>query len=89
MKKSIATVTDHAVLRYLERVAGLDVERVRREIGRRVDRGAELGASGVVVDGIRYVLSPMGSVITVMIASREELRHPSRGRIGRGNETAE
>lgn len=72
MKKSIAIVTDHAVLRYLERVEGLDVERVRREIGRRVDRGARLGASGVVVDGIRYVLSPMGSVITIMIANRPE-----------------
>ncbi|WP_102226902.1 hypothetical protein [Acidimangrovimonas sediminis] len=75
MKKSIVTVTDHAVLRYLERVEGLDVERVRREIGRRVDRVALAGASAVLIEGHRYVLSPMGSVVTVMSAAR-----PERGR---------
>ena len=34
MKKSIHPVSDHAVLRYLERVHGVDVEAVRREVDR-------------------------------------------------------
>lgn len=77
MKKSIAIVTDHAVLRYLERVEGLDVEKVRREIGRRVDRGVDLRASGVVIDGWKYVLSPLGTVLTVQSATQ-----PRRGQNG-------
>lgn len=83
MKKSIVTVTDHAVLRYLEQVEGLDIERVRREIGRRVDRAKRgetlelAGIAAVLIEGYRYVLSPMGSVISVMSAKR-----PLRGQQG-------
>lgn len=68
IKKSLAHVTDHAVLRYLERVQGMDIERVRREIGRSVDRAVDMGACSVVVEGFRYTLSPNGSVITVAAA---------------------
>lgn len=57
MKKPLAHVTDHAVLRYLERVKGLDIDAVRLELGHVVDRAVELGAGAAVIDGIRYVLS--------------------------------
>lgn len=56
MKKPIAHVTDHAVLRHLERVQGIDVESVRRELGFKVDAAIEAGAAATVADGIRYVL---------------------------------
>ena len=71
MKKSVAHVTDHAVLRYLERVEGLDIERLRRLIGRRVDRAMEHeGASGLVVGGVRYKLRGH-AVTTVILVKRE------------------
>jgi hypothetical protein len=56
MKKPIAHVTDHAVLRHLERVQGIDVEGVRRELGFKVDAAIEAGATATVAEGIRYVL---------------------------------
>lgn len=64
MKKPLHPVTDHAVIRYLERVEGMDIETIRRRIGRKVDRAVELGAMGAVVDGVVYRLRD-GVVITV------------------------
>lgn len=64
MKKPLHHVTDHAVIRYLERVQGVDIEALRREIGRVADRGVEVGASGVISGGFIFVLSGI-AVITV------------------------
>lgn len=49
-------VSDHALLRYLERVVGIDVAGYRHEVERKVARGVEMGASAVVSEGFRYVL---------------------------------
>jgi hypothetical protein len=56
VKKPVAYVTDHAVLRHLERVQGIDIEAVRRELGLKVDAAIEAGAAATVSEGIRYVL---------------------------------
>lgn len=73
MKRPRISVTDHAVVRYLERVEGMDVERLRIEIGRIVERAAGLGANGVIVDGYRYVLADQ-AVTTVLTASKPDPR---------------
>lgn len=57
MKTPRTHVTDHAVLRYLERVVGLDIEGLRRQIGHDVDRAADLGACATQIDGWRYCLA--------------------------------
>lgn len=80
MKKPRAFVSDHAVVRYLERVVGIDVERFRREIGHRVDRAVEMGASGCVVGGYEYRLKD-GHVTTVVEATRPDLRCGRQRRI--------
>ncbi len=49
-------VTDHAVLRYLERVHGLDVEALRDHIGDLAKIGAEYQASSVVVGKVRIII---------------------------------
>lgn len=49
-------VSDHAVLRYLERVGGFDIERLRRDIEERVRDAAGAGARGVVIDGFRFFI---------------------------------
>lgn len=57
-------VTDHAVLRYVERVHGVDLAAVRRTIRRAVARGVERDASGVIRDGLTFRLS--GEVVTTV-----------------------
>lgn len=62
-------VSDHAVLRYLERARGIDVERAREEVARTVARGLQQGACGVLINGLRYVLRA-GRVVTVLDGPR-------------------
>lgn len=53
---AIPAITDHAVVRYLERVKGIDIEATRSEIAEIVRRGVGLGAQSVILDGMRYRL---------------------------------
>lgn len=78
MKKPLVHVTDHAVLRHLERVRGIDVEAVRRELGFKVDAAMEAGAVATISDGIRYVLVEDKLVSCVQVKSV-----PQRGRSNR------
>jgi len=73
MKKSVVTVSDHAVLRYIERVLAVDVEQLRREIGHQVDRTMREGACGVTSGGFTFRLAN-GVVTTVLEASQPDLR---------------
>lgn len=50
-------VTDHAVLRYLERCHGLDIEAVRRHLAGLAVNAAELGAVAVRVEAVRLFLA--------------------------------
>lgn len=65
MKKPLHRVTDHAVLRYLERCKGIDVEGVRRELGHKVEDAVRKGATGLISEGYVFRLSPGGSLVTV------------------------
>jgi hypothetical protein len=74
VKKPVVTVTDHAVLRYLERVLLMDVETLRRRIGREIDRRMIEGLpdpSGVEFDGIRFRISGR-HVTTCILAKRPQ-----------------
>lgn len=73
MKKPVVTVSDHALVRYIERVLDIDVETLRREIGRRIDRVVVDGACGVTIDGYTYRLID-GTVTTVLETSRPDPR---------------
>lgn len=54
--KAPPAVTDHAILRYLERAHGLDTMVVRRYLSGRATNAARLGAIGVTIDGVKLVL---------------------------------
>lgn len=58
-------VTDHAVLRYLERVYGVDIDALRARIERITAEARAQGARGLNSDGVAYQLSQGGRVITV------------------------
>jgi len=82
MKKPRHRVSDHAVLRYLQRVQGFDIEALRRRIGRIVDRHQEHGAaSGIISGGFVYKLKG-GVVATVFPANRRHPKPENRGRRG-------
>lgn len=53
-------VTDHALLRYCERVFGLDIEMVRKHIENSVRVPAKAGATTVTIDGYVYCLKERG-----------------------------
>ena len=57
MKRPRTAVSDHAIVRYLERVEGFDIAALRQTIARRVDYAASLGATAVIIDGFRYVFA--------------------------------
>lgn len=68
MKRRVVdiAVSDHAVLRWLEREHGLDVLAVKRHMAGLVQAGAELSAVAVCVGHVRLVLQdgPAGHAST-------------------------
>lgn len=88
MKRSRVRVSDHALIRYLERVGGFDIERLRVEIARRVEAGVAAGACGVVVDGWSYRIKEdaHGPVVTTVIAADWGIRNHERGGPGKGGD---
>lgn len=80
MKKPRVHVTDHAIVRHLERVLGLPIEDLRREIGRDIDGARERieigGEIGVVIGAHVYKLK--GSVVTTVVSRCEQARGKGR-----------
>jgi len=64
-------VSDHAVLRYLQRVAGVDTEAIRRRIWLQARGSAARGANRCTVGGITYYMRD-GYVTTVTAAKLPE-----------------
>jgi hypothetical protein len=56
VKKPAVRVTDHAIVRYLERVGGFDIDGLRRQIEARLQAAADVGADTVIIDGARFCL---------------------------------
>lgn len=67
-------VSDHAVLRYLERVGGFNIEALRKAMARRIERPAELGVHAVNVEGYRFVVkSHPDRVVVVTVLDKDHL----------------
>lgn len=71
-------VTDHAVLRWLERVAGIPVEAVRQHLSvNGIDTAAAIGCDTVKMgDGVRLRLS--GSTVVTCLGKRKRKARPTR-----------
>lgn len=72
-------VTDHAVIRYMERVLGLDIDPVRAAIADVAGPAVRTGATAIITDGFRYVVRD-GAVATVTRANSD----PKHARDGQG-----
>lgn len=66
------TVSDHAVVRYCERVLGLDMEAVRGKILDICGPAAALGARAIVKDGHKFIISPGGDAVLTVHSNRHE-----------------
>ncbi|WP_170431913.1 hypothetical protein [Ruegeria arenilitoris] len=72
MGKRNLPVTDHAVLRWLERVAMVDIEAVRRQIHAETREALNSGAKRAVVNGTDYRMRD--GVVTTVISGRRAMR---------------
>lgn len=75
-------VSDHAVLRYLERCQGVDVEAVRAAIAAKADDPAGRGARVVTVDGVILCIGRRGGqpiVTTALGLDMRPQKRPGRG----------
>lgn len=85
-------ITDHALVRFLERVIGIDVDAIRTQIARLIPTGAlPLGAEGgptehgmLLVDDFQFLLTPVSliSVLTEEMDSTAWLGLTSRDEFG-------
>ncbi|MCC3246165.1 hypothetical protein LG047_12680 [Methylocystis sp. WRRC1] len=68
-------VTDHAVLRYIERIHGVDIERLREDMRQRLLRAADaaegIGGGSYVInaEGVRYRV--VGFNVVTVLSPRE------------------
>lgn len=76
-------VTDHALVRYLQRVGGFDMDALRAEMEDRVNKTYLAGAPSIVIDGFRFAISDDGRgpvVTTVLERGDQPCIAPNRGR---------
>lgn len=66
-------VSDHAVLRYLDRAMGLDVDAIRQSIEATVKPFLAEGVATVSKDGLAYIIRD-GRVVSVWEASRDAIQ---------------
>lgn len=73
-------ISDHAVLRFMQRCHGIDVEAYRRELAARVENAIAAGATSVKVAG--FVFHIKGGVLATVVPAKQ--RHVPRSRKARG-----
>ncbi len=73
------TVTDHALLRYIERVHGVDIEAIRSAIlTPAVVTAIKAGAAAVRSDECRYTIKDMAVVTVYVEQKRQNHKKPTR-----------
>lgn len=69
-------VTDHAVLRYIERIHGMNVETLREELKQRALRAAEaadrVGASNYVINSNGVRMRVVGGHVVTVLTPKEK-----------------
>lgn len=68
-------ISDHAVLRYLERVKGVDIESIRAEMqSRALDAAVAIGCDTVILSGGAR-LKLVGDVVSTVLSAKMPDRH--------------
>lgn len=66
-----AHITDHAVIRFLERAYGLDVEAIRQEMANGAQPAIDFGAPCAIVHGVRLLIADGATVVTALPKRRK------------------
>jgi hypothetical protein len=75
---SLPHVSDHAVIRYLERVRGINVDLIREHIALLCAPAANAGAANLLHGGFKYVFDH-GDVVTITpIGAKPSRTHQAR-----------
>lgn len=73
-------VSEHAILRYVERILGLDLVQLKAKLERQVRAAAQAGASSFTEDGATFVFetTPTGEIclVTVLTDKMRKGTHP-------------
>lgn len=72
--KGRAQVSDHALLRYLERAKGFDFTAIRDKIEMAAQAVIATGASSVIIDGLHLIVESNGVVVTAYDSRPQEYR---------------
>lgn len=75
-------VTDHAILRYLERICGVDIEQVKKLILDVTGRKSKLSGFKIVSDGFTFVVVDFG-VVTIHKAKSRHFSNFKTGKISK------
>jgi dihydrodipicolinate synthase/N-acetylneuraminate lyase len=76
-------VTDHALIRWLERAHNMPMETFRDHLRGIVEEAAKAGARTLTRDGMVYVISETGRLVTVQPDDRRRLLKAGRTVKGR------
>ncbi|MEM6904919.1 MAG: hypothetical protein AAF568_03415 [Pseudomonadota bacterium] len=71
--KRTVHVTEHALVRYAERVFGVDMKAARSRIARKVANAIRHGAGAVTIDGVTYHLR-QENVVTISVTENIKRR---------------
>lgn len=75
-------VSEHAILRYVERILGLDLVQLKAKLERQVRAAAQAGASSFTEDGATFVFetTPAGEICLVTVLTDKMRRGGTHGR---------
>ena len=77
MPKHRVHLSRHALERYLERVLGLNIERITRKIEYAGQEAFDAGAAAVTIDGVRFPITEVGTIVTAL-PSKSLARKPQK-----------
>ena len=76
--KQRVNISDHAVLRYLERILEVDVEAIRDRLAAEIRSAAQTGARRVTLSGATFVFdwAPSGGITVVTVITNKMRSRP-------------
>lgn len=74
-------VSDHALVRWLERVGGIDMDYFRDHIASVVQDAAEAGATKITIDGFIYAVTHNGTKDHVLTTVLEADMRPKKDKV--------
>lgn len=78
MTRRPLSISDHALIRHMERVMGLDIASLRLTLADRLDEAAQLGASAVTIDRHTYMIVDGVCTTVIRRGSRNIRLRPER-----------